>query len=40
VKILKGIFLKGTPFSMLVVETVLLAVFGAVLFVAASRRFH
>jgi len=40
VKILKGIFLKGTPMTMLVLETVLLTVFGAVMFLLANRRFH
>jgi ABC-2 type transport system permease protein len=40
VAILKGIFLKGTPFSLLLTETLFLAVFGLVLFLAANRRFH
>jgi ABC-2 type transport system permease protein len=38
VKVLKGLFLKGVPFSLLAVETFLLTVFGAVLFAAANRR--
>jgi len=39
VKILKGVFLKGTPLSMLLVETSLLTLFGAVMFVLTTRKF-
>jgi len=40
VYVLKGLFLKGVPFSMLITETGLLIVFGAVLFALANRRFR
>jgi ABC-2 type transport system permease protein len=40
VEVLKGIFLKGVPFRLLVVETALLVVFGSVLFGLANRRFR
>lgn len=40
VAILKGIFLKGSPLSLLLREAVLLAVFGAVLFLIANRKFR
>jgi drug efflux transport system permease protein len=39
VRILKGVFLKGTPLSMLLLETALLVLFGVVLFLLTSRRF-
>ena len=40
VKALKGLFLKGVPFSMLLGETALLMAFGAVFFFLANRRFQ
>jgi ABC-2 type transport system permease protein len=40
VTISKAIFLKGSPFSMLMIETLLLAVFAAVVFTAAVKRFR
>jgi len=40
VTILKGIFLKGSHFRLLLVETVLLALFALLVFVAANRKFH
>jgi ABC-2 type transport system permease protein len=40
VKILKGVFLKGTTFALLITETALLTLFGAVMFLLAGRRFH
>ena len=39
VRILKGVFLKGTPMSMLLPETALLTLFGAVMFLLAHGRF-
>jgi ABC-2 type transport system permease protein len=39
VTISKGIFMKGTPFGMLLFETLLLSIFGIVVFVAAVRKF-
>ena len=39
VKILKGIFLKGTPLSMLLVETALLTLFCGAMFLLARRKF-
>jgi ABC-2 type transport system permease protein len=38
--ILKGIFLKGSTFSILVFQAALLAAFGAVVFTAATRKFR
>jgi ABC-2 type transport system permease protein len=40
VTISKAIFLKGSPFSMLMIETLLLVVFAAVVFTAAVKRFR
>jgi ABC-2 type transport system permease protein len=39
VTILKGIFLKGNTFSFLIMETLLLSVFGIVVFVLALKKF-
>ncbi|NTW59874.1 MAG: ABC transporter permease, partial [Nitrospirae bacterium] len=39
VKILKGVFLKGTPLSMLLTEMALLTLFGVVMFLLAHGRF-
>jgi ABC-2 type transport system permease protein len=39
VSILKGIFLKGTPLRLLITETLLLTLFGVVVFVLATRKF-
>jgi ABC-2 type transport system permease protein len=38
VKILKGVFLKGTTFALLLTETALLALFGIGMFLLANRR--
>jgi ABC-2 type transport system permease protein len=40
VSILKGIFLKGSALPLLAVEALLLAVYGAVVFTAAGRKFR
>jgi ABC-2 type transport system permease protein len=40
VTILKGIFLKGSTFGILMPETLLLTVFGALLFLLANRKFR
>jgi ABC-2 type transport system permease protein len=40
VTISKGIFMKGSSFEMLIVETLLLSVFGGVVFAAAIRSFR
>lgn len=39
VSVLKGIFLKGTPLRLLATETLLLTLFGVVVFVLANRKF-
>jgi ABC-2 type transport system permease protein len=39
VKVLKGVFLKGTPLSMLLLEAALLTLFVAVMFLLAVRKF-
>ena len=39
VKVLKGVFLKGTPLSLLVTEAVLLTLFGAAMFLLATAKF-
>lgn len=40
VSILKGIFLKGNPLSLMIVESVLLFVFGLMVFLAANSKFR
>ena len=39
VKVLKGVFLKGTPLSMLLLETALLGLFCGIMFLLATRAF-
>ncbi|MBI5642918.1 MAG: ABC transporter permease [Deltaproteobacteria bacterium] len=39
VAVLKGIFLKGSPFNLLITESVLLVIFGAAVFAIANRKF-
>lgn len=39
VSVLKGVFLKGSTFDLLVMETLLLVLFGATVFTIASRKF-
>ena len=39
VAILKGIFLKGSPFKLLLIETTVLSVFGLLVFVLANKKF-
>ena len=40
VKVLKGVFLKGTPLSLLLAEAALLTLFGAAMFLVAVRKFN
>ncbi len=39
VTMLKGIFLKGNTFTLLIMETVLLSIFGVVVFIIANKKF-
>jgi ABC-2 type transport system permease protein len=40
VTILKGIFLKGSGLRLLIFETLLLSLYGVVVFALANRKFH